>query len=597
MAFTEQNKADAYLFFVLAFNAAPGTVYGGQIVQAYESGMTTADIVAQYVEKPAFTSLYPATQTANEFATALVSNVSSLNTTAAVKAAAVADIEKAMAAGWTKAQVMTQILGNLANKSVADVQWGETVAQLNNKIAVAKALTEGPLALTSEDAAALKGPLSGVTYDVATVQPAINGAGPASAKIEALVAAKKAQADFWTAGKFDNSAAVLAKLETPLTGTVAKVETALGDTTFSTINTGKETVSAATQAAIIAVAKQKNADDVAAKKTALDTAKATWVTANPTLKAQLDAHLAAAAAKAVADTAKQDADTAQSKASDVLKGVAPATAGANAITGVTVDANTGTVKVDWTPVGGAATTDVDIITVQSGKLALTADFVAKADAKELTAATKLLESIVAAQVAKANAEAAATASVTATAAVSGGTATTAVDSAAAALKTAQDKIPALDKALKDYNDSLADLAKDTALTAAITAAEKAFTDAGQAVPKAIGAVGAITTAGEDLFVVNKDSSGKVLAGFAANDKIYAGKGYVVSADITKGDDAKLEVFFKANGASTDVYIEQKAFGSNTTGAADGNADFIKITLTGVAADKLVLKDGSVTVAA
>lgn len=596
MAFTEQNKADAYLFFVLAFNAAPGTVYGGQIVEAYESGMTTADIVAQYVEKPAFTNLYPTTQTANEFATALVNNVASSGTTAAVKASAVADIETALAAGWTKAQVVTQILGNLANKSVADAQWGETVAQLNNKIAVAKALTEGPLALTSEDAAVLQGPLSSVTFDQATVQPAINGAGPASNKIEALAAANKAHADFLTAGKFADSAAVLAKLETPVTGTVAKVETALGDNTFSAIANGKETVSAATQAAIIAVAKQKNADDVAAKKTALDTAKTTWVTANPTLKAQLDAHLAAAAAKAVADTAKQDADTAQGKAADVLKGVAPATAGANAITDVAVDAITGTVKVDWTPVGGVAATDVDIITVQSGKLALTADFLAKADAKELTAATKLLDSIVAAQVAKANAEAAATADLTATAALNG-VATTAVDNAATALKTAQDKIPALDKALKDYNDSLADLVKDTALTAAITAAEKAFTDAGQTVPKAIGAVGAITTAGEDLFVVNKDSSGKVLAGFAANDKIFAGKGYVVSADITEGDDAKLEVFFKANGASTDVYIEQKAFGSNTTGAADGNADFIKITLTGVTADKLVLKDGFVTVAA
>lgn len=591
MAFTEQNKADAYLFFVLAFNAAPGTVYGGQIVEAYESGMTTADIVAQYVEKPAFTSLYPTTQTANEFATALVNNVSS-GASVAVKASAVADIETALAAGWTKAQVVTQILGNLANKTVADADWGQTVAQLNNKIAVAKALTEGPLALTSEDAAVLQGPLANVTHLQSSVQPAINGAGPASNKIEALAAAKKAQADFWTAGKFIDSTDVATKAGTAVTAVVGT--NGVNDAAFSAIANGKETVSAATQAAIIAVAKQKNADALTKAKAELATAKDGVVSATIT-KAEVDAYLSTKAALAVAKDASDKAgatgpDGAQFKAVAALD----ATAGANAITATAVDPITGTVKATVKTV-----TNTDIITVQSGKLALTAGFVAVADAKELTAATKLLESIVAAQAAAANTKAAQDAADAAKTALGTDLATVqaALDAKATALKNAEDKIPALDKALKEYNEAIANLTKDTALTDAITAAEKAFTDAGQTVPKAIGAVGAITTAGEDLFVVDKDSSGKVLAGFAANDKIFAGKGYAVSADITKGDDAKLEVFFKANGASTDVYIEQKAFGSNTTGAADGNADFIKITLTGVAADKLVLKDGFVTVAA
>lgn len=597
MAFTEQNKADAYLFFVLAFNAAPGTVYGGQIVQAYEAGLTTADIVAQYVEKPAFTSLYPTTQTANEFATALVSNVASSGTTAAVKASAVADIETALAAGWTKAQVVTQILGNLANKAVTDVQWGQTVAQLNNKIAVAKALTEGPLALTSEDAAVLQGPLSSVTFDQATVLPAINGAGSASVKIEALVAAKTAHADFLKAGNFANVAAV----ETKVADAVTKIEGAaiLINTGFSTIVDKKETVSAAMQAAIISDAKKSFADDVTAKTTALDTATNTWLnanTTNKTLKVQLDAFLKAAATATAATTASTDAADAQVKAVTALNGT---TTVASAIAATAVDTDTG---VTTATIG--VTTNVEIINVQSGKLALTKAFTDVADAKQLTAATKLLDSIVAAQAAKENAVVANAAETAAKAVVTGTTIggvaasdPAAVKTAAGNLQTSKDKTPALDKALKDYNDSIANLTKEVALTKVITDAEKAFADAGQNVPVTINA-GAITTAGANLFVLDGAvAPSKTLVGFAADDKIYAGKGYTVSADITKGDDAKLEVFFKANGASTDVYIEQKAFGSSTVGAADGNANFVKITLTGVAADKLVLKDGFVTVAA
>lgn len=597
MAFTEQNKADAYLFFVLAFNAAPGTVYGGQIVQAYEAGLTTADIVAQYVEKPAFTSLYPTTQTASEFATALVNNVSSSGTTAAVKASAVADIETALAAGWTKAQVVTQILGNLANKTVADTAWGQTVAQLNNKIAVAKALTEGPLALTSEDAAVLQGPLSSVTFDQATVQPAINGAGSAAVKLEALVTAKKAHADFLKAGDFADALAVEAKV----TAAVNKIEGAdvLNNGAFSAIVDKKETVSAAMQAAIISDAKKAFADDVTAKTTALDTAKNTWLdanTTNKTLKVQLDAFLKAAATATTASTASTDAATAQGTAVTALNGT---TTVANSIAATAVDADTG---VTTATIGGVAA--VEIINVQSGKLALTKAFTDVADAKQLTAATKLLDSIVAAQTAKANATAATDAEAAAKKVITdttiGGVAATdpaAVKTAAGALKTSQDKTPALDKALKAYNDTLANLTKEVALDKAIKDAEKAFTDAGQNVPVTIDG-GVITTAGANLFVLDGVAApSKTLVGFAADDKIFAGKGYTVSADITKGDDSKLEVFFKANGASTDVYIEQKAFGSNTTAAADGNADFIKITLTGVAADKLVLKDGFVTVAA
>lgn len=607
MAFTEQNKADAYLFFVLAFNAAPGTVYGGQIVEAYESGMTTAEIVAQYTSKDAFKAIYADSQTSAQFAASLVSNVASLTTSATAKTAAEADIVSALAAGWSKAQVITQILGNLANKTVADADWGKTVAQLNNKIAVAKALTEGDKALNTTDVATLQGPLASVTEVVGTVQDAINGAGPLATKIDALNAAHKAQDAFY---KLDSKLDTTAKIKAKVVEAVNAVEDVsvngkgLKDESFSDVKPVEgydvETVSAATQAAIIAAAKQKNADAVTTAKTALDAEKAKFLTANATVsKAKLDTYVSAkiavdAAEKAVGvgtinTTAPTNTGTVKvvNEAKDALT-AAVAVAAPNDFdaTGASVEPATGTVKT---------AANLDIITVQSGKLALDATFVAKASAAQLTAAQKLLDGIVANQTAVA-AKASADAALVAATNALGGADKAAVDTALKTFAATETAVVDLDKTLKSYNDAIALLNKDTQLAKAIKAAEKAFEDAGQVVPKAIVA-GSLTTSGEDVFLVSADSNKQALSGFAAGDKIYAGKDYTVSADITKGDDAKLEVFFKTNGANTDVYIEQKAFGSNTTAAADGNADFIKITLTGVAADKLVLKDGFVTVAA
>lgn len=597
MAFTEQNKADAYLFFVLAFNAAPGTVYGGQIVEAYESGMTTAEIVAQYTSKDAFKAIYPDSQTAAEFAAALVGNVVSATNPAAAKTAAIADIEKALADGWSKAQVITQILGNLANKTVADADWGPTVAQLNNKIEVAKVLTEGAKALNTTDVDTLTGPLKNVTEAVSTVQDAINGAGPLADKIETLNAANKAEADFIKSLDLKAPNDTVAKV---LAAASAKAVTDIS-ADFSSLVNGKETVSAAAQAAIVVAAKQKNADALAAAKTDLETAKTDFLKANETTatKAEVDAYVSAFIANTAASDklgtgvvgtpalgdegaikAANDAQTALSVATQLAQNGFDAT-------DAKIDPVTGTV----------AATAGDIITVQSGSLALASAFVSKASAAQLTAAQDLLVKIIAQQNAKVAADAADAALDAAGKALGNGTTPTmnALDTAIGGVASEQTKAANLDKALTSYQAAAANSTKEAALLKAIEDAKKAFEDAGQKVPGTLGVDA--TTGDADIFLVSaKDSTGKTVAGFAAGDKIYAGKDYTVNADIAKGDDAKLEVFFKANGANTDVYIEQKAFGSNTAAAADGNGDFVKVTLTGVAADKLVLKDGFVTIA-
>lgn len=580
MAFTEQNKADAYLFFVLAFNAAPGTVYGGQIVQAYESGMTTADIVAQYVTKDAFTAIYPTTQTNAEFAAALVANVSSSKTTAAVKTAAEADIVAALAAGWTKAQVITQILGNLANKTVADAEWGATVAQLNNKIAVAKALTEGSKALNTSDVDTLTGPLKNVTEDVSTVQDAINGAGPLSAKIEALAASKKAVADFAKALDL-NADGVADNLDsTTVQGAVeANVSSKAGAVTV--VVTGwAASKTAAQNAALVASAKATNDATVAAAKDDV-TAKIADATAAGVTSANIAQYKALAdsvkATAAAAVVTQAELDGALAKL-DTLNGSTLTPAGDGSITGYVQLNSSNVLVVD------PALTDA---TKKAAATAYISAFNADKTADSASATAVAAKDAFATQIGSAPAASPAVVGAKEQAILNVITAETAVT-------TAEKLNPAIDKALAAYTAALATQTDLKGLTDAITSAEKAFTDAGLALPVEA-STDLVATAGDDTYLVGSADGSVAGFGVLGKDSIFVGKGYTLNAtgDLTKGSDATLEVFFKTSGANTEVYVEKKAFASSAT----GTDDLVKITLTGVTADKLVLKDGFITVAA
>lgn len=183
MAFTEQNRADAYLFFVLALKAVPGSVHGAEIARAYDSGLTTEEIVAILVEKPVFTSLFPDNQTPAQFAQALVAQVAVDSTPQAVRLAAIADIESAMAVGLTKAQVITKIMGNLQSKSTSDANWGTAIAKLEEEITIAKDKTEGPNAISATDWESLAEPL--LTNQEPTPAPVPTPSGPSTITVNA----------------------------------------------------------------------------------------------------------------------------------------------------------------------------------------------------------------------------------------------------------------------------------------------------------------------------------------------------------------------------------------------------------------------------
>ncbi|NMM78534.1 hypothetical protein [Acidovorax sp. SRB_24] len=617
MAFTEQNKSDAYLFFALAFNAAPGSVYGGQIVQAYEAGMTTQQIVNVYTTKEQFTKLYPTSQTNKEFAAALVKSVASASTSATVTAKAAADIEAALTAGLTKGDVIYNVLGNLAKLDVTNADWGTTVAQINNKIAVAKALTEGAKALNTTDVALLQGPLKGVTQDVATVAKALNAAGDLASKLDNLAAANKAAEDYVTAlnlaGAKDLATAKTAVQDSAKDASIA-VAVAAGGPAATPLSTD-----AATKAAQIQLAQANVADGAKVAQKAVTDYEAA-------LAKVLNAKGVSALTVVKADAAAKAALTAATNAT---------TLAGNTITKVIGDVNVGAAKpIDYTNKTGVLadyTAAKATITVDGVVIAKFDDLDKKVFVFETgaTAANKALvqslvdaanvqyKAVVAADGAKTVADAAAkeasapefgAGTPTFAAAFTGTGLTAPADIAVAAgVKATPNSLEAVKDAaltavkaqttlvenLAKVNAEAGALNQIAALTDSVDAAKKAFTDAGYQVPVEVKSA-LFASDKDDVFMVTKNSDAASIFGFAGKDVLYVGKGYELGADVAKGNDTKLEVFFKASATGADVYVEQKAFGSNS---AATTKDIVKITLTGVAADKLTFKDGFVSVAA
>lgn len=169
MALTAAQQTDAYRFFSIAFNAAPGVEYMNQIADAYASGASTKDVVNAFVSKSQFTNVYPTFLTNEVFANNLVENIVGSSAAAAAKTQAKADIVTALNGGLSRGDVIYTIFNNLANKPAADADWGNTAKLMANKVAVAQYYTEVLLGNTT-NLATLQSVLSNVTpaTDVST---------------------------------------------------------------------------------------------------------------------------------------------------------------------------------------------------------------------------------------------------------------------------------------------------------------------------------------------------------------------------------------------------------------------------------------------
>lgn len=161
LGFRTQTLDSLYHFFVVAFSAAPGTVYMGQLADAYNVGMSVLDIVEVFSGKSQFTSVYPTTLTHAQLADKLVANLVKASASASAKAEAVADITAALDFGWSTGRMLYQVFGNLASKPLTDAQWGGTAQQFQNELAVARYYTE-TMGQSSTDMATLRSVLATV---------------------------------------------------------------------------------------------------------------------------------------------------------------------------------------------------------------------------------------------------------------------------------------------------------------------------------------------------------------------------------------------------------------------------------------------------
>ena len=155
---------DLYRFFVVAFGAAPGKLYLGELQQAVNAGMTVRQIVNVFTIKPQFLEIYPNTLTHREFAQRLADNVVGDSASVQARSQAVDDVVAALTLGWTRGDIVHTVFSNLAAKPTGDVLWGATARKLANQVAYAKYYTES-LQGDSTDVAILRSVVNAVTQD------------------------------------------------------------------------------------------------------------------------------------------------------------------------------------------------------------------------------------------------------------------------------------------------------------------------------------------------------------------------------------------------------------------------------------------------
>lgn len=134
-------------FFVTAFGGAPGVTYMDQLAEAYrwyngrvEQPVKT--IVEIFTSKSQFTDVYPSSLTSDALASRLVDRIVKTSAGTTAKNQAAADVQWCLEHGWTTADVIYTVFGNLARMSQSDAEWGQTAAQFSRQVVVAKYYTD-----------------------------------------------------------------------------------------------------------------------------------------------------------------------------------------------------------------------------------------------------------------------------------------------------------------------------------------------------------------------------------------------------------------------------------------------------------------------
>lgn len=166
---TTEQRAELVALFTAMFKAAPGANYLSQMVASREAGQTLSQIAAQLATKPEFATVYPGFQTAQEFADALVGNMLASDIPASAKTWATNWVVTNVAAGKSRAQVITEAV--LGIRGTTNPNYASSQTLLANKVDVASyySITKG---LSDPDLVDLQSVILPVTTSATTVTAA-----------------------------------------------------------------------------------------------------------------------------------------------------------------------------------------------------------------------------------------------------------------------------------------------------------------------------------------------------------------------------------------------------------------------------------------
>ncbi|NBT83077.1 MAG: hypothetical protein EBT56_16090, partial [Betaproteobacteria bacterium] len=117
-SFDASKQLDMYRFFLVAFDAAPGVTYWGQLKAAVESGLDTKAIVNIFTTKQQFLSVYPNDLSGAAFSKQLIDAVIKNSASQEAKAQAIKDVQSALEAGMSRGDVLYTVFGNLAAREL-----------------------------------------------------------------------------------------------------------------------------------------------------------------------------------------------------------------------------------------------------------------------------------------------------------------------------------------------------------------------------------------------------------------------------------------------------------------------------------------------
>ena len=162
---------DLYRLCIVAFGAAPGVTYLGQLSQAADSGLSLQQIANILTTKPAVLQAYPDSLSHQAFAQQLVDNVVGTSASPEAKAEAVADIVTALSPplNRTRGDIVYAMFSNLAQTPASDLKWAAMARKLAHQVVHARYFTQ-TMKIDTLDPVQLRAVVQTVTEDSSVME-------------------------------------------------------------------------------------------------------------------------------------------------------------------------------------------------------------------------------------------------------------------------------------------------------------------------------------------------------------------------------------------------------------------------------------------